>query len=172
MNLILMNCICTVFQYSTVSTCKTCVWPLMMLLTADTEHHKVKGDVSAAPKWTKAVTAGLSLPSVVWIWGSAAEDHDHLSVSRYKRLRSVWDCLSSWEEEGQPAPLGELVGSTLENIREADGETLLQSAEFWVQCQWSLRTSRTNAVKHQLMISLCCFTSPHTSTMVRYLAQY
>lgn len=49
------------------------------------------------------------------------EAHDHLSVSRYKRLRSVWDCLSSWEEEGQPVPLEELVGSTLDNIREADG---------------------------------------------------
>ncbi|XP_076747510.1 clathrin heavy chain linker domain-containing protein 1 isoform X2 [Maylandia zebra] len=47
-------------------------------------------------------------------------ENNHLTVL-YKRLRSVWDCLSSWEEEGQPAPLGELVGSTLENIREADG---------------------------------------------------
>lgn len=67
-------------------------------------------------------------------FGSAAEALDHLSVSRYKRLRSVWARLSSWEEEGQPVPLGELVGSTLENIREADGETPLRS-EFWVQCQ-------------------------------------
>ncbi|KAL3971632.1 electron transfer flavoprotein alpha subunit [Sarotherodon galilaeus] len=47
-------------------------------------------------------------------------ENNHLIVL-YKRLRSVWDCLSSWEEEGQPVPLGELVGSTLENIREADG---------------------------------------------------
>ncbi|XP_005743617.1 clathrin heavy chain linker domain-containing protein 1 isoform X2 [Pundamilia nyererei] len=46
---------------------------------------------------------------------------NNLLTVLYKRLRSVWDCLSSWEEEGQPAPLGELVGSTLENIREADG---------------------------------------------------
>lgn len=133
--------------YSIVSTCKTCVWPLMMLLTAVREHHKVKGDMSACLLPPSGPHQSLQV-WVYWVW-FGFEAHDHLSVSRYKRLRSVWDCLSSWEEEGQPVPLEELVGSTLDNIREADGETLLQSAEFWLQsqCQCSLRTSRMNVVK-------------------------
>ncbi|KAM9847992.1 clathrin heavy chain linker domain-containing protein 1-like [Aulostomus maculatus] len=36
---------------------------------------------------------------------------------QFKRLRLVWDCLSSWEEAGQQVPLEDLLGSTLENIR-------------------------------------------------------
>ncbi|XP_030604248.1 clathrin heavy chain linker domain-containing protein 1 isoform X1 [Archocentrus centrarchus] len=46
-------------------------------------------------------------------------ENDRLTVL-YKRLKCVWDCLSSWEEEGQQVPLQELLGSTLENIRQAD----------------------------------------------------
>ncbi|XP_053189511.1 clathrin heavy chain linker domain-containing protein 1-like [Scomber japonicus] len=36
----------------------------------------------------------------------------------YQRLRFVFDCLSSWEEKQQQVPLEELLGSTLENIRQ------------------------------------------------------
>lgn len=49
-------------------------------------------------------------------------------VCRYKRLRLVGDCLSSWEEKGQRVPLEELLGSTLQNIRAANGWFLAQSA--------------------------------------------
>ncbi|XP_070697703.1 clathrin heavy chain linker domain-containing protein 1-like [Pempheris klunzingeri] len=60
----------------------------------------------------------------------AAERHrDQLSIENkrlkvlYKRLRFVSDRLSSWEEEEeeeeeQPVPLEELLGSTLENVRQ------------------------------------------------------
>ncbi|XP_054456700.1 clathrin heavy chain linker domain-containing protein 1-like [Anoplopoma fimbria] len=54
-----------------------------------------------------------------------AKDHrDQLSTQNnqlkvlYKRLRLVSDCLSSWAEEKQQVPLEELLGSTLENIRQ------------------------------------------------------
>lgn len=55
-----------------------------------------------------------------------------LSVCRYKRLRFVCDCLSSWEEEGQQVPLEELLRSTLENIRQTSGET---GGQFWCYVQ-------------------------------------
>ncbi|XP_037637294.1 clathrin heavy chain linker domain-containing protein 1-like [Sebastes umbrosus] len=54
-----------------------------------------------------------------------AEDHrDQLSTKNnqlivlYKRLRLVSDRLSSWEDEKQQVPLEELLGSTLENVRQ------------------------------------------------------
>ncbi|TNN54331.1 Clathrin heavy chain linker domain-containing protein 1 [Liparis tanakae] len=43
--------------------------------------------------------------------------NDQLKVL-YKRLRLVSDCLSSWEGDSQQVPLEELLGSTLENIRQ------------------------------------------------------
>lgn len=49
-----------------------------------------------------------------------------LSVCRYRRLEGVCDRLTGWEEAGQQVPLEELLGSTLKNIRRADGETSLQ----------------------------------------------
>ncbi|XP_070772732.1 clathrin heavy chain linker domain-containing protein 1-like [Enoplosus armatus] len=55
----------------------------------------------------------------------AAEDHrDQLSAENnrlkvlYKRVRFVSDRLSSWEDEKQQVPLEELLGSTLEDVRE------------------------------------------------------
>lgn len=50
-----------------------------------------------------------------------------LSVCRNERLRFVSDRLSGWEDEKRQVPLEELLGSTLENVRHASGETLLQS---------------------------------------------
>ncbi|XP_035520046.1 clathrin heavy chain linker domain-containing protein 1-like isoform X2 [Morone saxatilis] len=57
----------------------------------------------------------------------AAERHrDQLSIENnrrkvlYERLRFVSDRLSSWEEEKQQVPLEELLGSMLENIRQAN----------------------------------------------------
>ncbi|XP_038586259.1 clathrin heavy chain linker domain-containing protein 1-like [Micropterus salmoides] len=54
----------------------------------------------------------------------AAERHrDQLSLENarlkvlFQRLRFVSDRLSSWEDEEQPVPLEELLGSTLENVR-------------------------------------------------------
>ncbi|XP_031729635.1 clathrin heavy chain linker domain-containing protein 1 isoform X2 [Anarrhichthys ocellatus] len=55
---------------------------------------------------------------------AAKEHRDQLRTKNiqlkvlYKRLRLVSDSLSSWEGENQPVPLEELLGSTLENIRQ------------------------------------------------------
>lgn len=49
-----------------------------------------------------------------------------LSLCRNKRLRLVSGRLSSWEDGKLQVPLEELLGSTLENVRHASGETLQQ----------------------------------------------
>ncbi|XP_034407391.1 clathrin heavy chain linker domain-containing protein 1-like [Cyclopterus lumpus] len=56
-----------------------------------------------------------------------AKDHrDQLDTKNYqlkvlyKRLRLVSHCVSSWEGENQQVPLEELLGSTLENIRQTN----------------------------------------------------
>ncbi|KAK2921555.1 hypothetical protein Q8A73_001040 [Channa argus] len=57
---------------------------------------------------------------------AAEHQRDQLSIENdrlkvlYKRLRFVCDHLSSWENEGQKVPLEELLGSTLENIRQTN----------------------------------------------------
>ena len=47
-------------------------------------------------------------------------------------MRFVSDHLSSWEEEEQPVPLKELLGSTVEKLRQTSGETLLQLEDMQI----------------------------------------
>ncbi|XP_039996141.1 clathrin heavy chain linker domain-containing protein 1-like [Xiphias gladius] len=54
----------------------------------------------------------------------------------YKRLKFVCDRLSSWEEEGQQVPLEELLGSTVENVRQTsvtDDDSRSIDAELFEQ---------------------------------------
>ncbi|XP_026211434.1 clathrin heavy chain linker domain-containing protein 1 isoform X2 [Anabas testudineus] len=53
--------------------------------------------------------------------GLLRAENDHLKVL-YKRLRFVCGCLSIWEEQGRQVPLEGLLGSTLENIKQASEE--------------------------------------------------